>query len=871
MWESSVPVNPDVPTPLENDLMRGRVLLMHRPPSGEPFPWNEYFTHLEATKKQPAMCEVHFQFELKKPPQGTIWLGGEIREPMKLSFALRATGKALLALLNRFADVPLHYSFGSHEEHAHICFPLAHAKMCTSSSDDPWPGLGPDLPSLSYPSAPVSELTVGKVYTFAFSFKAINFHRWELCNIGALSGTPLRSFWKSNALHVLAYDVPAPGSTPSARRSRAAPHEIATRSVLLDFRFWHTSLAPEAEGSVPDAAQDIPRAVSTPEPFRTQARTNSPARTDPDPGYPSRVDSEDLALERALAAEDLSLPGEPTTESDDDASFCTAESPRHDSHEPSMSRSGSFVSVASGEESAQAGVHVSIPWIVTIKKEHFYILDVRQDGDSVLQLRSLTELLEVESIVTRTPNWRGKPSVQALEHHRGRFAQLFKVLLDADNSQDLAAGAMREVLSSFVSGDAHSSLSSLFVNGVGYVPYEGRIVSDRLSVRRGKLRFAAEAIEVEGIRSVQLRRSEDIFLHMFSCLDIDTWERRYRFLVHADGSIHDVLQVLHSVKPSSPWNLARLEDNSGLDRWQPVRRRVWNDRRLVWTSCTSPLALSMSLLRATASAKPADGRTSASAEVLSQLCDDASELKGVELHRLDRWELLAFWLNVYHALLLHGRLGSPDLRTLGGFVAFHNRTSYIVAGQTWSLTEIEHLILRQRLQDFDSLSFRWLTACWNRTSDVEKSGCMAVPNAHEAVRNGDDWLPFTDRRVNFALNCGSNSCCSTIFLFGTGNVDDELNSACREFLKEFPVAATAPGMFGKSTHAFILPRITKWYPEDSPDGTAEGWVAFLAGFDQKLPSAFGPSFSTSRPTYRAYDWRQRRHLKLAIPIVQNIC
>merc|ERR1712110_187018 len=95
---------------------------------------------------------------------------------------------------------------------------------------------------------------------------------------------------------------------------------------------------------------------------------------------------------------------------------------------------------------------------------------------------------------------------------------------------------------------------------------------------------------------------------------------------------------------------------------------------------------------------------------LRALADASSCLKRLDLGKLAPLELLAFWINVYHALLIHGRLGTVGLKSLRSFVSFLNKTSYIVAGQAWSLTEIEHLILRRRSAVLGRIGYRWIVS-----------------------------------------------------------------------------------------------------------------------------------------------------------------
>lgn len=274
-------------------------------------------------------------------------------------------------------------------------------------------------------------------------------------------------------------------------------------------------------------------------------------------------------------------------------------------------------------------------------------------------------------------------------------------------------------------------------------------------------------------------------------------------------------------------------------------------RAVLQDAAEDPLALSQQLLQDIASiqVRPTKGDEikAANPEQLSRLADSACWLKRADLSSLSALQLLAFWLNVYHALLLHGRLGTPGLKSLRSIVAFLNRTTYIVAGQPWSLTEIEHLILRKNSPVLGKMLYRWFLAAWDRKSDLDRAGCLMRHDASCGSRT-DHWQQFQvieDKRINFVLNCGTSSCASKVFVFGSGDIDAELDLACRDFFKEFPVTS------GGSTNQ--LPATLKHYVKESPDGTPEGWLRIVHPFSQTSP---GPA------TFRAYDWRLRSYLKL---------
>lgn len=167
------------------------------------------------------------------------------------------------------------------------------------------------------------------------------------------------------------------------------------------------------------------------------------------------------------------------------------------------------------------------------------------------------------------------------------------------------------------------------------------------------------------------------------------------------GKLNGVASTLHSTlhmvsvryslrEPRLTDLAAALTDSTRARRWRGKRRLVLNDRQLVPDSTQPPLASIAAGMLETVLQLPAQPATSE----LIAFADSTCLLKAV---RFDGWqdaETLAFWLNVYHCLLLHGwlLLGKPESRM--ELKRFHNRVSYLVALRPVSLREIEQVILR---------------------------------------------------------------------------------------------------------------------------------------------------------------------------------
>jgi len=138
--------------------------------------------------------------------------------------------------------------------------------------------------------------------------------------------------------------------------------------------------------------------------------------------------------------------------------------------------------------------------------------------------------------------------------------------------------------------------------------------------------------------------------------------------------------------------LLLLTDTTRARRWRPKTRLILNDRRLLIRNGATPLppltVAEQILQRVLAFEEGVAG------EALKEFMDLTCLLKAVQLGQWGAHERLAFWLNVYHCLLLHGRLilGTPKSRR--ELALFNNRVSYFVGSSPVSLREIECFIIR---------------------------------------------------------------------------------------------------------------------------------------------------------------------------------
>jgi hypothetical protein len=200
----------------------------------------------------------------------------------------------------------------------------------------------------------------------------------------------------------------------------------------------------------------------------------------------------------------------------------------------------------------------------------------------------------------------------------------------------------------------------------------------------------------------------------------------------------------------------------------------------------------------------------------------ARRVAGVEPARLARPERLAFWINVYNALALHGVVALDVRRTVWQVWNFFGRVSYRIGGHVLSLDDIEHGILRGNRR-----------RAWPPWPPFRRRD----PRRELAVE------PL-DPRIHFALNCGAASC-PPVGVYRAAAIDAELDRAARSFVNQ----ETGLDPRGRVTCS----RLFKWYAADF--GPPAALAAFLADHLDDGPAR--RALVAGRPpcqVYRPYSW-----------------
>jgi len=191
-------------------------------------------------------------------------------------------------------------------------------------------------------------------------------------------------------------------------------------------------------------------------------------------------------------------------------------------------------------------------------------------------------------------------------------------------------------------------------------------------------------------------------------------------------------------------------------------------------------------------------------------------------------EKLTFWINLYNALVVDAviqeKIRESVTESWLGVLAFFQKAAYQVTGLRFSLTDIEHGVLR------DNRGFPYFPGPHFASDD---------PRVEVVIQ------PF-DPRIHFALNCASNSC-PPIGVYTPGEIQDQLDLAARNFINSD--LAIDPDL-----KLVSISKIFHWYQDDF--GGEPGILSYLLKYinDQDTKRWISDNHPFIQIKYHPYDW-----------------
>jgi len=217
-------------------------------------------------------------------------------------------------------------------------------------------------------------------------------------------------------------------------------------------------------------------------------------------------------------------------------------------------------------------------------------------------------------------------------------------------------------------------------------------------------------------------------------------------------------------------------------------------------------------------------------EAYRQYAADTALLRDYDLAQLDGREgKLAFWINVYNTLVIHGVIACDIRESVREDPRFFSRVRYDIGGLLFSPDDIEHGILRGNHRPPHGLFHPF-------AGDDERLAHAVDP---------------PDPRVHFTLVCASSSC-PPINFYTPERIDEQLDVAAAGFING-PEVEILPRQ-----NLLRLSPVFKWYRPDF--GGHEGVLDTLIRY---LDHGECRSFLVERGLaadveWKDYDWRLNR-------------
>ncbi len=168
-----------------------------------------------------------------------------------------------------------------------------------------------------------------------------------------------------------------------------------------------------------------------------------------------------------------------------------------------------------------------------------------------------------------------------------------------------------------------------------------------------------------------------------------------------------------------------------------------------------------------------------------------------------RDEQLAFWINGYNALAIHGILDGLSPSTFFGRIGYFKNAKYAIGGRSITLNDLERKII----------------------------------------------IPYNEPRIHFAINCASASCPKLVsYAYSAQQLDQQLDTVTRNFIND-----STRNRFDRQNKVAHLSKIFDWFKKDfeQHSGSVQKYVAQFVN-DPKLAKELNSE--QYRIKFLKYDW-----------------
>jgi hypothetical protein len=787
-WDSPFCLNSREPIEFETDLFKGKILVVVRPEKldDDPF-WSK---RIFSKKKRRIVLNVQGKF--KRKPEGTVFLGAEITKPMKLGLFTRGILGMLVRLMEGFFT-DLRYSLGDSAKKlsprvvtpAHSAFERL---VVTPEGEDPPPITGDPFEESKEDRAKRIkekqwEWNEKETYSFSFFSMYLSLVDWNLVNLPVSPDINLRRLWSDSDLRIVLYE----------NKGKMKEHTASSINYAFNLNVRYHGNKLGEESNEPEDFEDI---------ALDGGRHQSYDEEGAESGYDSNLTRSESTVFPVLMEADSS----------DEDDFYDAD------ERSSAFRSVNEISLTPSEAvELLATIDRLVPaWIVVASGKGTYVRTFALNHGSKTCLFSAHDCEEymnsIDSDVIRERiEDHFSPRISLPERSRRCLGLLLKDGGETfDNIEERAAPftdyflrrtepKVSDRLSTIMCGFAARAVSDRHWEEEWMIlSTNGRLTLFHPEKRKIRLRISFSNV----LKVSALREDQAPLLPNFGFICIETLGRCIYLMFSSSSVRDDWLAALSNLQSSSAIDeMSQDTDNSRrlLDTDQPQeeflhKSTMWNckHRRILNSGlfnlrCTTEVENPLDIVRE-ALRLSIDAFKDESGERRRLFFQSAGTLKRARVHVLSEDGRLAFFLNLYHTMVMHAYLvlGTPGSGLK--WISFFNNLAYEVGDDLFSVSELEHCIIRAEMAKPSQFISRFV-----------------IPKAHYPMA-----LQKADFRINFALNPGSLSNPPSILVYSPDMIDQQLDLASSMYLETASVTAK-----GSQKDVVVqLPRICQWFLED---------------------------------------------------------
>lgn len=820
------PLNAETPIPVETELFKGSILLLCRPndPAKEDPYWNE---RVFSTKRRRIILQL--QGKLKYTPTGTVYAGMEVSDPMKLGLIANGMCNLILKLIRTF-NPAVHYSFGSKKERAHISFPASsffETFIVTPPGETPPTMGGLDLEGELPEDAAARKANKTKIdwnshdtYTMSFHSMYIDFASWSIVSLPIGRDVSLQTFWGNSFASIVFYEVGGNGTKA---------HDINSTKYIMGIQLeslGENGVSAKAAVSSSTALLEKVQSDESDEGDETSELGGSElggeesisSTVGGDTSLMPALDEEnnDDEIDTSLFFDTIeSLPG-----AGDESVDATILSTMVDNNLFSSSSHNTLLSIIDtfcpcwiDMFSSKRGKYTTLFAFAGTKRKPLFrteemveqVVRGNREEDAEVDDRFSHRVSSLER-TRRIFGWKYAEAHTSTTEKGSRIHKAWlKRFHKIPSRYDAVFLKQRGSTTTKVMGD-NSAIIARALSDRHWK--EERIVLSEESgdllfhhVDGSKIHFRISLSSVIEVSPFLNTESGDLLpLPSYHYLQIETFVKATILMFSSEQERDFWVETLEAARIDRSTRLYASEllqfeipveeFLSKSTMWNCQKRKLLNCRRHSFRTPRSKtpeetLELAERALTNALALQP----TGANDLALRAFLDSVAALKEADAHSLNDEEKCAFFLNIYHIMIMHSFiiLGPPSSGS--EWISYFNNIAYQCSDDIFSLAELEHNIIRAEM-------------CY--PSNFLSRFVLPKSQYHFA-------LVKPDFRLNFCLNSGSLSMPTPVVpIYKANELNKQLNSTTREFVG-YTVHVKHKG---KNDVQITLPRVCQWFAED---------------------------------------------------------